>query len=143
MEAKDVVALVKETFASARDEGRVVLKSWLVQEVLSKRAPSAGDDAEFYEIAAHMTISDLVGREIRAHKANENDPNQVTLPGYEFIQLGYSIERDGRPCYVPIVEMTTVEIRSKASELLALARGANAHAMELLRFADERELAAE
>ena len=81
-------------------------------------------------------------REYKVAGAAADDPDQGRLPGFDHLQRAYLVARNGEPAVVPIAHLTDGEIRGKAAELRGMADGCIAHAAELERYADERDIPA-
>lgn len=65
-------------------------------------------------------------------------PKYVRLPGFEHMQRGYQVERNGIRLLVPTDLLTDEEIEARAAEYDAMAAGCRAHARELRDFLERR-----
>ena len=118
-----------------------LIKSALVLLILGRYPPAEGPGTDFFTVAAHYAIDDLVSRRIRVVGQSEREEtSQLVLPGYERLQSAYLVSRK-EPTIVPIHLMSVAEGRAKAAELRAMAKGLEAHAVELDLYFDKREQA--
>ena len=95
------------------------------------------DDREFYEDCAWHHVKTAIRNVLRDYKLLPSQtPEQLVLPGYEFVQKAYAIEQgdEHEPHVVPIEMMSEAELIAKAAELRQMAKGCEAHAEELDRF---------
>lgn len=140
MGEKEVIAEIEREIQKSIEDGEAVPRAWLVKRLIDRHSDIRGNDAEFAKACVRIALNAEVQRAVRAFdKKNDSDPAQGWLPGYEHIQPGYTITRDGQSIVVPTPEMTVAELRGKADELRAMAKGLQAHARELDRYAAERE----
>lgn len=144
--AADLTQEIRRIIDDGLARDRAQPASWIVKAVLDRHPfPAAwqGDDRDFAEgcCAAHVRVE--VRKKLREYKAGEDDdgatnPAQGRLPGFDYVQRAYLIERAGEPTIVPIGQMTELEGAAKIAELRKMARGAAAHAAELERYFAER-----
>jgi hypothetical protein len=133
---------VRELIDEALDSGRVWTTNDLVAVAKHTHPFPAfwtGDDRDANEAAVDLYLHIEFRKKLREHKASDRrgDGRQALLPGYEFLQASYAIERDGEPCIVPVVEMTLGELLAKDAELAKMVRGLMAHRADLRRFITE------
>lgn len=132
---------VRDHYEHHLNEGRVVDDEYLPDVMMSAIEPASGPDADKFTIGLARAIRHEVDHLIRGERAEpseDEDPQQV-LPGYEQLHRRYKIVRNGKRKTVPIEQMTPAELRGKALQLRSFSRGAQKHADELDRYADERE----
>jgi hypothetical protein len=134
---------IRQIIEEGLDSGRVQPASWIVDAVL-KLHPFPpdwiGDDREFAEQCCQAHIRVEVRKKLREYKAAEekDDPVQARLPGFDYVQRAYLVERGGEAVIVPIGQMTLDELQEKIAELEGMAQGCVAHAEELRRYCNER-----
>lgn len=122
--------------------GQEVRQAWLVHAVVNARPLPEGEHADFYACCAYGHVAHCVRNVLRGEKAKEaSDDDNLLLPGFKRLHRRYSVMRDSEQVIVPIEAMTVRELKTKADEYLAMARGNKQHADELLRYAGHREVA--
>lgn len=141
MKPTDLNQLVRDEIDSALTARKVVGSSWVVHEVVQRRAVPSGADADFWMACAYVAVRTIVDKQIRdrAKGEKEESPAQISFPGYNRLQTEYTITRNGESCIVPTEQLTVKELRSKASEHRAMSEGHLAHADELEEYAETRE----
>lgn len=118
------------------DVGQIIKKDWLTHEVLAAHPLPDFPDADFTECCRRLAVLDAVNRVNRRFK---EEPATVTqgelpLPGYQYLQKAYPVERDGEKLLVPIMKLTVAEVRAKVALYRVMSLGCAAHADELERF---------
>ena len=112
----------------------------LIAQVVSEHSEISGEDEDCARCCVLSTVTVRVERAFRNIKKQEKEPddNQQTLPGYEHIQERYIVDGgNGDLIAIHADRMTSEQLRRKAEQLSSMARGLNAHADELLRYARE------
>jgi len=137
IEIKDIDRLIRELCAEKLQQGERVKQAWLAQELVQRHTKPS--DSDFSLCAAYWTSKERVAAHFREEKNRETDDSQTKLPGFEKLQTRYLIRGE----LVPTEQLTVAEVRTKAKELRAMARGLLAHADELDRYADAKQDAAE
>lgn len=139
MKQADLVAEVQVLVEGRIDQGLSTEKAWLTHEILNRHQDLSGDDADWYRLCGYEHVGDTVGAVVRRYRPGKEGPDpQITIPGFEYLQKAYAIERDGRPTIVPIAQLSDDEVRGKAAELRGMAAGCHQHADELERFLSDR-----
>lgn len=124
---------------------RPVEKGWVTQFVMDAHPGIEGPDADFALLCVRECVSENVERAMRqsaaTRKSREDNDRQFDFhaEGFERIQDGYIVERDGKRVLIPTALMTASELRAKAKEHRTMGDGNHAHADELDRLAAERE----
>ena len=137
---KEMLAIIDVQLAEAREPG----ERWLVQEQVSRHPlPDSfvGDDRDFYTLGAALLSSRAAKLALRRRGAPDEtdaDAQQLRLPGYEYLQRAYLIEREGEQRLVLIERMTDAELFAKADEKRRLAKGNDQHAEEILTYIEWR-----
>ena len=118
--------------------GRKIVWAWLVKDVLDRHPLPLIRDHDFNLTCRHIAVGECAREVLRDLKLAANDPAKVastgTLPGYEHLNRGYPLERDGEIVIVPIDQMTRAERLDRAKQYRSMARGCIAHARELERY---------
>lgn len=65
--------------------------------------------------------------------------NMAMLDGFEHLQTGYTVERDGERVLVPIDVLSDEELASRAAEYDAMAEGCKLHAKEIRAYIRSRD----
>lgn len=104
-----------------------------------------GEDREFAELAVHSHVMVEVRKKLREYRvsdeeneANDNEPRQARLPGFEHLQRGYLLIRGGKRNIVPLRQMTDGELILVAERVRVMERGCHDHAEELDRYRIKR-----
>lgn len=118
--------------------GRKIVWAWLVKDVLDRHPLPLIRDHDFNLTCRHIAVGECAREVLRDLKLAASDPAKVsgtgTLPGYEHLNRGYPLDRDGEIVIVPIDQMTRSERLERAQQYRAMARGCIAHARELERY---------
>lgn len=140
----DVTSEIRKIVSDRIEAGVVIRAEWLTTEILSMKSQIDGDDADFYIACAVDFIKDTAKRCIGlyAPKPTIATDAQIVMPGFDYVQRAYTVERDGEVVLVPVHLLTDAEIKARSAELMAMARGCIAHAKELRAYLRERLLAA-
>ena len=126
--------------ASHLAAGRPVRWAWLVADVLAKHPLALIPDHDFNVLCRRLATSEAVRDVLHDLKLAADDPRKVSgagtlpLPGFQFLQQGYPVERDGEVVIVPIDEMTRAERLGRAKQYRKMAAGCIGHARELERY---------
>jgi hypothetical protein len=138
---KDVIKEVQTMIQTTLGRKVEVRAEWLSQAVISMHPGIEGKDKDFYLVCTFGQIRGLVRTEIRKQKLSEfgDGEEQPKLPGFEYVQMRYSIVRNGEPCIVPIERMTKEEVIQKARDLEKMQQTLRLHSAELWRYLAWRE----
>jgi len=137
----DLESEVRAIVEAKIERGETAVKSWVMHEVLSAhpRPDDANRDFDFWDVCAWNHTGDVVRRVLHRYKVTEDHDKSITLPGFEYLQRAYLVDREGEPVAVPVQKLSRPEIVAKASEYRKMGMGCFAHADELMRYADERD----
>lgn len=140
----DVTSEIRKIVSDRIEAGVVIRAEWLTTEILAMKSHFEGDDADFYVACAVDFIKDTAKRCIGlyAPKASVSTDTQIVMPGFDYVQRAYTVDRDGEVVLVPVHLLTDEEVQARAAELMAMARGCVAHAKELRAYLRERAVAA-
>ena len=126
------------------NNGAVLHPDWITQAVMKDHAEIEGADADF-----HLCISRLYVRKEVTQQLNKTDaipkldePQQLTLEGYEYVQKYYVIKRGDDLVSVRVDALTYEEGKKKAMSYIRLGAQCNAHGEELLRYIEGRRATA-
>lgn len=127
----DLQTEVDELIQVGIDHGQVMSANSIVQEVVERLS----DDPDFQILCTWAHVRDTVRACLRAYK---DDPvqsdEQLRLPGYEFLQKAYLIDRDGEQKVVPLTKCTDEELQVKIIQYRRMSEGCIKHANELERY---------
>lgn len=133
----DIKEEVREYIQAAlKKKGGVDAES-IPDRIMAQHKDLRGEDAEWFRIQAFDHVVSLVRRELGLFKEHPKTPEQLVLAGYEYLQKGYLVERNGKSRLLAIAEITKTELLQKASEYRTMARGCVAHALEIERYVKE------
>ena len=140
----EVTNEIRRIVTDRLNAGEIIRAEWLTMEILSTHNAIEGEDADFYVACAVDFIQDTAKRCIGdfSPKAQVKTSAQITMPGFDYMQRAYTVERNGEICVVPVHLLTDDEIEDRALELELMARGCIAHAKELRAFGRGRRFAA-
>lgn len=104
----------------------------------TKKAARQKHNVEFWMHGGYRTVRREAGTYITKKYGGEGtgtaEHRQLTLPGYEYVQTHYVVERDGDEIAVPAHELSDDEIDARISTFKAYGAAYLAHADELKRF---------
>lgn len=135
---REVIAKIEWLIAN---NGSVLHPELIAHQVAADHPDVNGDDADFYKCCSFAKLRDEVRQQINRMKVkteSDEGSEQLAMPGFDYLQQRYFIERDKEPCIVRIEEMSDLEIEAKAKEREAMGRSCFAHADELRRYRELR-----
>jgi hypothetical protein len=153
MSNKELRDKIRLQVSAAVNESRPTPAPWLATAVLACYPIPEGLEGEwrsFHVLCAREHVRREVSQVLKAYRkeADTGNEEQAILPGFEFLQKAYPIERpmdpkkpDERNDYwiVPIDMMTDAEIEAKAFYLENMAASCLRHAQELLDYLIRRK----
>jgi hypothetical protein len=122
---------VRKFIADKVANGEIVVVEWLTHEIISSKSDIDGGDTEFYRVCAYTHIKDVVKRCVGKYDSKPVLDQQLTLDGFEHLQVAYTVERDAQIVLVPVNQLTDDEIEARAKEYERMALSCRAHAREL------------
>lgn len=122
-----------------RDE--IINMDILVHEIVESRSGIVGPDADFYRVCTYKTVHDVAKTCVAKYNAKDQPSRQISLPGFEHLQVAYPVARNGVKLLVPINRMTDDELMERAEEYDAMAKGCRDHARELRGYVTKRSSA--
>lgn len=137
----EVIAFINERIA---DTPRIN-KAWIVHEFIKEKGelPPGDYDREFYRDGAYAAVTTAAGKAIQ--KVGDVDPQespQLTLPGYDRLQVAYSVKNAAGEIELVQTRLIADEILlERADEYDAQAAGLALHADELRRYVKHRNQA--
>jgi hypothetical protein len=138
MTIKDLESHVRKLIADKIDVGEIIKMEPTVQELISRQGEITGEDVSFYLLCAHEYVWQLVKKAVGIYDQPQVDNNQLTLPGYEFMQVGYTVERDGERQLVPVSLLSDDELLARAKEFRKQATSLVNHAEEIEKYVANR-----
>ncbi len=138
---QDIETEVRDYIEEILKKKRPTQTDWIPEQIMAEHGEIRGSDKDWYVTAAHQHVRNTVMRVLREFKEHASTPEQLRLPGYEHLQRGYLIERNGKSYVIAIDELTNEELLSKAVAYRSMGAGCYKHADEIERFCKERRKA--
>lgn len=130
---------VSEFISKRIADGQSVVVRWAVQEIIDKKSAIEGADKPFYQVCAHKHIEGLVKRVVKKYAPSEEPSDkEITLFGFEHLQVAYPVHRDGENLIIPVHQLSDEELLARAEQYDEMAKGCRAHARELRSYLSER-----
>lgn len=123
------------------DAGVIVRAEWITAGFLANKAEPDCEDADFYLLCARSHLAEVVKRCIGKYTAKPETDSQLVLPGFDHLQRGYQVDREGVRVLVPTDLLTDEELEARAAEYGEMAKGCIAHAKEIRAFIKARAAA--
>lgn len=136
--ADGIYSEVRDYIQSKLDAGLILRAEWVTAEIIATKDEPECGDADFYLICARNHIGEVVKRCIGKYSTKPTTDAQAKLPGFEHMQKGYQVERQGVRLLVPTDKLTDAELLARADEYEQMAVGCRAHARELRDFVERR-----
>lgn len=134
---------VRLFIADKLGSGEIVGVKKLAAEIIHRRSDIQGEDCDFYIGCAYGHLTRLIKKVIGKYEPSDAQDDQLVLDGFDRLQTGYPVERDGERVLVPTDLCTDDELLTRASEHEAMAFGHRRHAQELRTYVEGRRHAAE
>lgn len=138
MKQHELYEEVSQEIDAAIQEGKPVNANWLTHFIVQRHSGIKGKDTEWYQLCAYEHVRDTVRQSIGRYRPEVETRRDVLLPGFEYLQNAYLVEREKEQVVVPINQLTNKEITSKITEYEKMADGCVKHADELRRYMRER-----
>lgn len=136
---------INDVLERLRARGEVLQPQWITQEICQRHRSGLASTADaeyhiaFWEFSGYTLTRKLTTRCINdLDDAADQRAAKPLLPGFEFLQRHYVINRDGVDVGVPIEESTDAELLAKAALYRAQSTRLLAHADELDRYVELR-----
>jgi len=142
MVERSIVPEVRHYISEKLARGEVVVVNWLTHEIMARKAGIEGDDADFYRACAYPYVRNIVKNCIGKYSPKTIHDNQLTLDGFGYLQIAYTVRRNDEVVLVPVDMLTDEEIADRVFEYEQMAQGCRAHARELREYALIRRRAA-
>lgn len=139
MSETSIYSDVRKFIADKVANGEIVVVEWLTHEIVSSKSDIEGADTEFYRVCAYTHVKDVVKRCVGKYDAKPVSDQQLTLDGFEHLQVAYTVERNAQIVLVPVNQLTDAEIEARAQEYERMAISCRAHARELRSYKAARE----
>lgn len=131
MDQKTLAAEIRKFVQDRLDAGIILHAEWVTLAVIEAREAPTGDDADFFLLCAREHIYEIVKKVIGKYTPKPQLDKTDPLPGFEHLQRGYPVVRDGVKMLVPTDLCTEDELLARADEYDAMAAGCIAHAQEI------------
>lgn len=138
---REITAKVDDLAAASRS----LHPAWITHDICIGHVVglAEGDDADFWRQAGYIAVRAEVGQYLRKYYSADKSPDdteegQRRLPGFEYVQTHYIVERDGDELAVPTTDLDDDEIARIAARLRATGGALFAHADDLERFQRSR-----
>lgn len=135
---------VRREIAAKAAAAEILHPAWITHDICTGHLVglSEGDDADFWRQAGYIAVRAEVGEYLRKYYSADREPDddegQQRLPGFEYVQTHYIVERDGDKLAVPTTDLTDDEIGRITARLRATGAALFAHADDLERFQRSR-----
>ena len=142
MSDTSVTSQVRKFIADKVSRGEIIVVDWLTNEIISNKASIQGDDEPFYRVCAYIHVKDVVKRCIGKYDVKPITDSQLTLDGFEHLQVAYTVTRADQIVLVPVNQLSDRELLGRADEYEQMAKGCRAHAREIRSYIASRSVAA-
>lgn len=142
MQESSIYPEVRKIIADKVHQGEVVVIDWLTHEIISSKDGISGSDLDFYRVCAFTHVKDVVKRCVGKYDSKPTTDRQLTLDGFEYLQVAYTVARDEQIVLVPVNQLSDDEIEARAKAYDDMADGCKAHARELRSYKRIRRQAA-
>lgn len=106
--------------------------NWVTREFMERKGDIEGGDVHFYLTCAEFFIKRLVKECIAKYDSKSGKvEQQIVLPGFAYLQVAYTVQRQGETVLVPLQQVTDVELEARAAEFVESAKGLRHHAREI------------
>lgn len=138
--ADNLYSEIRKFIQDRMDAGIILRAEWVTAEILGQKEEPDCEDADFYLICARNHVAEIVKKCIGKYRPKAVTDTQIILPGFEHMQSGYLVEREGVRVLVPTDMLTDAELLARAEEYDAMALGCRAHAKEIRDFVERRAM---
>lgn len=119
--------------------------AWITQDICQGHIAGLqpdSEDADFWRQGGYHAVRAEVGQYLRKYYSpdseHDDDEGQRTLPGFEYVQTHYIVERDGDELAIPTADLSDTEIDAIIGRIRATGAALFAHADDLDRFKQSR-----
>lgn len=125
------------------EQKAVINPDSVTSEICANHRNELNGDAPFSTFNNHSNVRREVRRVMskKMEIPTSAEGEQLTIEGHKYVQRYYSIQRVGQQIGIPVEEMTSEEIESKAEELIKMGKACFAHAKELKRYFVSKSIA--
>ncbi len=138
---KKIQIEIASFIARKLNRGKIVPFELVVSEIVAARSGITGPDADFYRVCTYKVVKETVKTCIGKYKANKKNQDQLSLPGFQHLQIAYPVTRNDVHMLVPIDQLTDGELAARADEYESMARGCRDHAREIRGYIQARTAA--
>lgn len=143
MQSINIHGEIRKLIADCVQAGEVRTVSSYVDIIMADHSAIEGEDADFYLICTRARIKDIVSATIgKFAPKSQPSSEQLTLDGFEHLQIAYTFDRKGQTVLVPVDQCSDIELAARACEYEDMAKGCQLHARELREYISARSDAA-
>jgi hypothetical protein len=143
MDDTSVTTEIRKFIADKIASGVIVHVDYLTAEIVGSKDAIDGDDLPFYRVCAHKHVRGIVKSVVSKYDAKTTTDRQLTLAGFEYLQVAYTFNRSGDVVLVPVDLCTDAELTARAFEYVGMAKGCRDHAVEIHKYVEARSSAAD
>lgn len=138
MDENSITSEVRKFIADKIASGVVVHVDYLTAEIINSKDDIDGEDLPFYRTCAHTHVRKIVKKCVGKYDAKRETDRQLTLDGFDHLQVAYTVQREGETVLVPVDQCTDAELLTRATEYVSMAKGCRDHATELHNYVNAR-----
>jgi hypothetical protein len=142
MSTDNMTTEVREFIAEKLAGGHTISVNWLTHEMVGQKSDIYGSDCDFYRLCAYGHLSRVIKQCIGKYQPTPDQDRQLVLDGFDHLQTGYPVERNGERMLVPTDQISDEELLARAAEYEEMARGCRQHAKEIRAYVKARQAAA-
>jgi hypothetical protein len=138
MDSTSITSEVRKFIANKIASKETVVIDWLTNDIVSSKDEIEGSDLPFYRVCAFKHVRDIVKSCVGKYDRKPSTDSQIVLPGFEHLQVAYTVSRDGENVLVPVDLISDEELAMRAAEYDGMAQGCLAHALEIREYIKAR-----
>lgn len=140
MSDTSITSEVRKFIADKIARGETIVVEWLTHEIVNGKDSIEGEDAPFFRVCAYKHVKNVVKGCIGKYDVKPATDSQLTLDGFEHLQVAYTVIRDDQVTLVPVGQLTDIELLGRADEYELMAKGCRAHAREIRSYTSARAI---
>lgn len=134
MNEQSITTEIRKFIADKVRNGEIVNVDWVTTEFIARKGEIHGEHFHFFLTCARKVIREIVSRVIGKYDARPITDAQIVLPGFDHLQVAYTVSRGSEVVLVPVDQCSDGELLSRADEFDTMAKGCMKHAAELRQF---------